>query len=44
MKNIIWPLKKSNEVLVHATLMNLEDMLSKINHKQKDKYYTAPII
>lgn len=37
-------LKKSNRVLAHATLKNLEDVVSKISCTPKDKYYIAPIM
>lgn len=35
---------KRNEVLVHATTLNLEDMLSEISQSQKITYYTIPFI
>lgn len=35
---------KKNEVLANATLINIDDMQSKVNPTQKDKYCTAPII
>ena len=35
---------KMNEILIHATWMNLESMLNEISLTEKDKYCMIPLI